>query len=128
LDTGEIPYVKPWRDRHGKIRWRFRRCNRMGICPSWRTGHAAFQAAIGGLPAPVKARGGKAIRPRRTHDRYARRGVIDTVPPCASMVAPMVSAAGRTQIYETPTKSSNPYRSVKLAAIVRFIDYLVIIW
>jgi integrase len=58
MDTGEIPYVRPWRDRHGKIRWRFRRGKRTVYLPDPTDPafHAAYQAALGGLPAPVKAR------------------------------------------------------------------------
>jgi integrase len=54
--TDEYPHAAPWKDQHGRTRWRYRRGKKTVYLPQ-EPGHpdfeSAYQAAIAGLPAPA---------------------------------------------------------------------------
>jgi integrase len=58
MSDDDYPYARPWKDRHGRLRWRFRRGEKTIYLPGI-PGEAAFEdayhAAIAGLSAPKNA-------------------------------------------------------------------------
>jgi len=55
--TEDFPYAAAWKDRHGRVRWRFRRGKKTVYLqgePGSPEFQASYQAALTGLPAPAR--------------------------------------------------------------------------